>query len=197
MALLVAFVGAANKSYADLVLRLAQTSPSGDLIVGLNNAATFSIFVTSTVSNQTLGGLDMTLSLSSATGACGRMVAGSNDLLPVSSNPAGWFDGTFDAPGAVEALYSTNAAPAITLPAAGTESLVATVRLSTVGATEGTYSVTLKDLLALNAGFLEIPSSPASQSINYTISAVPEPSSMALAGVALVGFGYRLRRRRS
>jgi hypothetical protein len=195
MMLLMAMFGGVSQCRADLVFRVAQTSPSGDILVGLSNAATFSVFVSSTVSSQSLSGIDMTMSLSSSTGAGGRMVAGTNDLLPVSSNPAGWFPGSFDAPGATEAIFGTSAAPAITLPAANVESLLATVTLSTVGATEGTYTVSLRDILALNAAFQEIPSSPLSPSINYTITAVPEPSSMALAGVVIAGLGYRWRRR--
>lgn len=190
-------IGGEPACRADLVFRLAQSSPSGEIPFGSLNAATFSVFVSSTVDNQSLSGIDMTISLSSANGAGGRMVAGTNDLLPVSSNPAGWFAGSFDAPGSTEASYSTSVAPAITLPAANVESLVATVTLSTVGAAPGNYTVSLKDILALDNAFLEIPVSPSNPSLVYTISTVPEPSAMAMAGVALAGFGCSLRRRRA
>lgn len=195
LAILLTAIGGTPACHADLVFRLAQNAPSGEIPFGLTNAATFSVFVSSTVSNQTLSGIDMTLSLSSATGAGGRMVAGTNDLLPASSNPAGWFEGSFTAPGSTEASYSTSVAPAITLPAANIESLVATVTLSTVGATPGDYTLTLKDILALDNAFLAIPVSPTNPSLIYTISTVPEPSTVALVGVALAGLGCRLRRR--
>jgi hypothetical protein len=189
-------IGMLGSAKADLVFRVAQTSPPGDITVGLANAATFSIFVSSTVPNQTFFGTDVTISLSSGTGAGGRMVAGTNDLLPASSNPAGWLAGSFDAPGATTANYSTLANTALNLQTS--ESLLATVRLSTVGATAGTYTAFISDIASIDGGFNSIALSPSSTlSTTYTITAVPEPSSMALAGIALAGIGYRIRKRRS
>jgi hypothetical protein len=166
--------------------------------VGLANAATFSIFVSSTVPNQSFLGADFNFNLSSGTGSGGRLVAGTNDLLLPS--PGGWFTDFFAPPGdgtaGVFSAVITLGNPAVTIQA--TERLLATATLSTVGAAEGTYVASLSGLELIDGGFNPIVVSPTSTlSVNYTISAIPEPSSMALAGIALAGIGYRIRKRRS
>lgn len=191
--LVLLFTGFTGVGKADLVLRVAQTSPAGDIVVGSSNAATFSVFLSSTVANQSFLGLDFTLSLSSNTGAGGLMVAGTNDLLPLSSNPAGFFSGSFDAPGSFTANFSTIALSALTLQT--TESLLATVTLSSVGATAGDYTISLSQLDAVDGVFNQLAFSGTSTlSDAYTITAVPEPSSMLLT--AIVGAGFMIRRRR-
>jgi hypothetical protein len=193
MGLVVLFTGLTGVGKADLVLRVAQTAPAGNIDLGLSNAATFSVFLSSTVANQSFLGLDFTISLSSNTGAGGLMVAGTNDLLPLSSNPAGFFAGSFTAPGSFTANFSTVANNALTLQT--TESLLATVTLSSVGATAGDYTVSLSQLDAIDGGFNQLAFSGTSTlSDAYSITAVPEPSSMLLT--AIVGAGFMVRRRR-
>jgi hypothetical protein len=195
MGLVVLFTGLTGVGKADLVLRVAQTAPAGDIEIGLPNAATFSVFLSSTVANQSFLGLDFTINLSSNTGAGGLMVAGTNELLLASSNPAGFFAGSFDAPGSFSANFSTILlGSAITLQP--TESLLATVTLSSVGATAGDYTVSLSGLDAVDGGFNQLAFSGSSTLPNsYTITAVPEPSSMLLTAIAGVGFMIRRRRR--
>jgi hypothetical protein len=187
--------GLATSGRADLIWRIAQTTPPAGVEIPPDtlNAATFSVFIASTVNNQSLLGADFTLALSSNSGAGGRLESGSNVLLPVSSNPDGFFAGSF--PG-FSVSYSTLANTAVTLGT--TESLLATVTLSTVGATPGSYSAVLSGLDAVDGGFNQLATSSSSTLLtSYTISAVPEPTSMALVCVAGAGLMVRFRRRSS
>ena len=187
-----------NVGRADLVFSLEQATPSGgaSLPNGNASAGVFNILVRSTTASQLFLGADFTITLSSSTGAGGRMVSGSNELLKPGSNDAGFFAGSFAAPGAISANFSTIANSAVTLSTSN--SLLAKVTLSTVGATDGTYSLSLSGLDAIDSGFNQIATSSAGN-LSYTISssAVPEPSSIALVSVVAGGMAYRLRRRKS
>jgi hypothetical protein len=188
-----------NVSRADLIFSLEQLTPSGgaNLPNGNASAGVFNILVRSTTASQAFLGADFTITLSSSTGAGGRMVSGSNELLKPGSNDAGFFAGSFAAPGAITANFSTISNSAVTLSTSA--SVLAKVTLSTIGATDGTYSMTLSGLDAIDSGFNQIATSSAGP-LSYTISsssAVPEPSSIALVSVVAGGMAYRLRRRKS
>ena len=188
-----------NVSRADLIFSLEQLTPSGgaNLPNGNVSAGVFNILVRSTTASQAFLGADFSITLSSSTGAGGRMVSGSNELLKPGSNDAGFFAGSFAAPGAITANFSTIANSAVTLSTSN--SVLAKVTLSTIGATDGTYTMTLSGLDAIDSGFNQIATSSAGP-LSYTISsssAVPEPSSIALVSVVAGGMAYRLRRRKS
>jgi hypothetical protein len=190
-------VASAAAARADVIFRVAQTTPASgtNLLNGNASAGVFSIFISSTTANQSLLGVDFFVELSSPGGQGGVLVAGTNDFLTGNvSNPAGWVGDPFAGAGTTSAFYAN-----ISLGAAfsiGTsETLLATVTLSTVGAVDGTYSVNLSQVVAADGAFFEIPLSPTSTlSTSYTIAAVPEPTSMAL--VAVVGLGALVRHRR-
>jgi hypothetical protein len=77
------------------------------------------------------------------------------------------------------------------------EQLLATVTLSTVGATDGFFQATISEFEAGDAGFndLGLATNLSTLSLNY--AAAPEPGSIALVCVAGLGAAWRYRRRNS
>lgn len=61
------------------------------------------------------------------------------------------------------------------------------------GATPGSYSTFMTEVLMLDSAFL--PLNVSLQNFSYTVSVIPEPSSMLLLGTGLVGLVVRRRRR--
>jgi len=84
---------------------------------------------------------------------------------------------------------------------ANTVTLFGSLTLSTVGATLGTYQMTVSSLSAVGISGLTLPNGTNgingaffSGPVSYTI-AVPEPSSLALLGLGSLGFTW-LRKRK-
>lgn len=179
---------------ADLVFSIAQNSPSGNspLLQGASNAGVFDIFVRSTVANQSFLGCDFTLTLSRLDGKGGLFASGINVLMPDSSNPQGFIRGTFDNGPLAQVLYSTISNQPLTLGTSDT--LLAQVVMTTVGADVGNYSMSLSDLASIDNGFNSITST-ASGPLPYSITAVPEPGSMLLAVFGVGGVAWRARRK--
>lgn len=195
VALVACLVGSSSAS-AGLIFSVAKTSPTGDVPVGSATAAVFGVFVRSDVPNQSFLGADFSLAISSASGAGGRYVAGTNDLLVPG---AGGFIGSspFAPPGAVAVNFSSLANDAVTLGT--TDTLLATLTLSTAGADalEGNYSMTLSGLDAIDSGFNQLTVASAGP-VNYTITAVPEPTTIVSLGMAagIAGFGVARKKLR-
>ena len=183
-----------NICKGDLVFSIAQSTPSSSspLLQGESNAGVFDIFVRSTVANQSFLGCDFTLTLSRLDGTGGLFASGINVLMPDSSNPQGFIRGTFDNGPRAEVLYSTIANQTLTLGTS--DSLLARVVMSTVGATVGNYSMSLSELAAIDNGFNSINSS-SSGTLSYSITAVPEPTSMLLAAIGVGGVAWKSRKR--
>lgn len=195
VALLACLVVGSSSASAGLIFSIAKTSPTGDVPPGSATAAVFGVFVRSDVPNQSFLGADFALAISSTTGAGGRYVAGTNDLLV--PGVGGFIGSPFTAPGSVAVSFSSAANTAVTLGT--TDTLLATLTLSTAGADvlEGNYSMTLSGLDAIDSGFFQIATSAAGP-VNYTITAVPEPTTVVSLGMAtgIVGIGIARKKLR-
>lgn len=179
---------------ADLVFSIVQSTPTNNapLVQGESNAGVFDILIRSTVANQSFLGCDFTLTLNRLDGKGGLFASGINVLMPSSSNPEGFIRGTFDNGPLGRVIYSTIANQPLTLGSSDT--VLARVVMTTVGADVGNYSMNLSDLAAIDNGFNGI-SSTSSGSLPYAITAVPEPSSMLLAAIGVGGVAWRSRRK--
>jgi len=189
-ALALAMILVTNTGRAELVFSVTQLSPAGLIAPNTSQAGSFGIQIQSTIDNQQFSGADFTISLSNVDGAGGRWVGGTNELPPGASG--GFFEGSFDSPGAISANFSSLAGNPINLGPAGSQLLLATIVLSTVDASPGDYFITLSELDAVDAGFNQITSTSAPP-LSYTI-AVPEPSAVTLAAFAVLGSCF-LRRK--
>lgn len=187
----------AGSAHADLILRLAQTTPPGGADLPLNDpsAGIFSIFLSSTVPNQGLSGINFRLSLSSASGLGGTLASGTLNL-PISggswSNPDGWMAGSFPSTSAV----FNSAVNTGSLSIGTSEQLLATVTVSTVGAVANTYTASISEFEAGDASFNSLGLSTALSTLNLQYTAAPEPSSIALVGLACIGTAWKYRRRK-
>jgi hypothetical protein len=194
--LLLAFFSVASPKdcKADLVFSIVQSAPANNasLAQGESNAGTFDILIRSTVENQSFLGADFTLTLSRLDGRGGLFASGVNVLMPNSSNPEGFIRGTFDNGPLGQVLYSTIANQPLTLGSSDT--VLARVVMTTLGAEIGNYSMSLSELAAIDNGFNGI-SSTSSGSLPYSITAVPEPSSMLLTAIGVGSVAWRSRRK--
>lgn len=179
---------------ADLVFSIVQSNPTNNapLVQGESNAGVFDILIRSTVANQSFLGADFTLTLNRLDGKGGLFASGINVLMPDSGNPAGFIRGTFDNGPLGQVRYSTIANQVLTLGSSDT--VLARVVMTTVGADVGNYSMSLSELAAIDNGFNGI-SSTSSGSLPYSITAVPEPSSMLLAAIGVGSVAWRSRRK--
>ena len=179
---------------ADLVFSIVQSTPMNNapLVQGESNAGVFDILIRSTVTNQSFLGADFTLTLNRLDGKGGLFASGINVLMPNSSNPEGFIRGTFDNGPLGQVLYSTIANQPLTLGSSDT--VLARVVMTTLGAEIGNYSMSLSELAAIDNGFNGI-SSTSSGSLPYSITAVPEPSSMLITAIGVGSVAWRSRRK--
>lgn len=166
---------------ASIVFTLTQDAP-GPIVLG--NNAVFSIKISSdsgTINN--LAGIDFVIEANDPgfTGtatAGGQFISGTNDFFTPNGGYAVAFPSSFQ-------VFGANAGAGQTLTS--TPTTLATLTLSTSGATVGTYNMNLSSLLAVDPLFNALPITVAS-SLQYSIvTAVPEPSSILL--LACCGFG--------
>jgi hypothetical protein len=166
---------------ASIVFSLIQDpSTPGPIVLG--STAVFTVQISSdsgTINN--LAGVDFVIEADDPlfTGtaiAGGQFISGTNDLF----GPLGGFVLAF--PSSFQ-VFGANAGTGLTITAEPTT--VARLTLSTAGATAGDYTMNLSSLLAVDPGF-DALSIVAAAPLAYTIiTAVPEPSSLALVGLAI------------
>lgn len=165
---------------ASIVFSLIQ-DPSTPGPITLGNSAVFTVQISSdsgTINN--LAGVDFVIEANDPgfTGtaiAGGQFVSGTNDLF----DPNGGFVLPF--PSSFQ-VFGANAGVGLTITAAPTT--VAKLTLSTAGATAGNYTMNLSSLLAVDPGFNALPILAAAPLAYSIITAVPEPSSLVLIGLA-------------
>ena len=166
---------------ASIVFSLIQ-DPSTPGPITLGSSAVFTVQISSdsgTINN--LAGVDFVIEADDPlfTGSAiagGQFVSGTNDLFDPNGGFALAFPSSFQ-------VFGANAGAGLTITAAPTT--VATLTLSTVGATAGNYTMNLSSLLVVDPSFdplLIVAAAPLAYTI---ITAVPEPSSLALIGLAI------------
>ena len=165
---------------ADLLL-FASTNDSTDLLTGSEIQLTISIQSTSAGLLIYNGG-DFTIS------------SGSDSTFESRTYPFSGGGGWFPVPGAGEttAIYSGGPTPSHLFFNAGDTLDLGTINLK-AGSATGNFEVTFSGITQLDSSFLPIDTT--FNPFSYSVSAVPEPSSMALLGCVALG-GYVIRRRR-
>ncbi len=165
---------------ASIVFSLTQATPGP---ITLGSSAIFTVQISSdsgTINN--LAGIDFVIEANDPgfTGtavAGGQFTAGTNDFFAPNGGFALAFPSSFQ-------VFGANAGAGLTLTS--TPTTLATLTLSTAGATAGNYTMNLSSLLAVDPLFNSLPvvaAAPLAYSI--IITAVPEPSSLALIGLAI------------
>ncbi len=175
---------------AGIIFRVQQITPTGSILIP--GPATFAVTAESDSGNQPVTGIDFTVDLSDTSGKGGLLTGGSNTLFTTGGFFASDF---FPAGSGVYAEFSTNDPVGATVTSSPTQ--VATFTLGTTMAevVPGTYTISLSSLLVLSGGNQVTSSQVPTQ---YTVAAVPEPGTLALAGLAAGGLGLtHLARRRS
>ncbi len=182
-------------SRADIIFTLVQATP-GPITVG--NSMDFNLFMRAAggvvdnsggiLSANGIAGIDFRvnaadpLELGTAT-LGGVFTSGTSDYFPAANVPLPY---QIPFPSSL-AYFAGNNGTGLALGT--TDQLVATLKLGTTGATTGTYSMGLNVVTVVDAGFapFTISTSNSTSSIKYTITAVPEPSSLCLIGLVFSG----------
>ncbi len=175
---------------ASIVFSLIQ-DPSTPGPITLGSSAVFTVQISSdsgTINN--LAGVDFVIEADDPlfTGSAiagGQFVSGTNDLFDPNGGFALAFPSSFQ-------VFGANAGVGLTITAAPTT--VAKLTLSTAGATAGNYTMNLSSLLVVDPGFNALPIVVAAPLAYSIITAVPEPSSLALVGLAIT-LTYTRRRK--
>ncbi len=179
----------AELSSAAIVFSLVQ-DPSKPGPITLGNTAIFSVQISSdsgTINN--LAGIDFVIQAEDPTftgnaTSGGQFISGTNDFFGPNGGFALGFPTSFQ-------VFGANAGIGLTITS--TPQTIATLTLSTVGATPGTYTMDLSGLVAVDPLFNSLPIVEETPLL-YTIAAVPEPGSLALICVATTLFGLRRRK---
>lgn len=170
---------------AGIIFRIQQVAPTGNIVIPAT--AQFAVTAESDSGSQPIQGIDFDFNLSDTAGRGGVLTSGSNTLFATALDPSEF--------PATTVIFSTfnNAGATIT----STPTTVATFTLGTDPASvvEGTYAISLSSLLVIDQ-FQEVSSSQVP--LTYTLAAVPEPGTLALAALAVSGVGMsHLARRRA
>lgn len=179
------------RANADIVVSVAPVN-SGPIVEG--TSAVFDIFARSTTGNQDFGFFAFDLIVSTPAGAPLTDARGGRFTNP-ATNLLGGFGWSFNNNNPAIALFDGQSSA--TIPSFGSNNTrIGSITLATPGATLGNYLMDFRNVTALTSGFVTIPSSGLSTS--FSITAVPEPSSMALLCVAgVAAWSYRRRARKN
>ncbi len=184
------FFAFASSAKAGIILTVTQTNAGP---INLGDDAIFNLFIRSSATEITnFGGIDFAVDAADPLGSAtltagGQFTSGTSDFSPAFVDPFQLlFPTSFQ-------FYSGNS-NGVSLTLGTTDTLLATLTLSTVGATAGSYILGLTSVAASDTSFniIEISNS-SSTGLNYSIAAVPEPSLMF---VAFSGIGLAVYRRR-
>ncbi len=186
LALVVSFLGlatAAMPAHAEIVFRVAQLPSSSP--IEIPDTATFAVTLESTTGSQVITGVDFDVNLSAADETGGVITGGANELFATG----GFFVSDF--PGTVIGFSTFDVAGA-TMTASPTQIATFTLDTSAALVAAGDYSVSLSALLVSDGSFNELDVS----GVPTTYTLVPEPSTMALVGLACGGLGLTAISRR-
>jgi len=183
-ALLFAF-SVTSVARADVIFSIAKTSP-GDILLG--TTATFDVFARTDVGTQAFQVLTFDFVLDNNTGAGGQLVPPTESFLNGGWSIADPYLGLYD--GQQTATFNTLTT---------TDALLGRITLTAANAAAaaGTYTMRLQGVSVTPlSGSVNASAAPP---LSYTISAVPEPTSMALVSVVGIGalVGYRRRTKKS
>ncbi len=179
---------------AAIVFSVTPTLPTIDLTVG--STQTFNVFARSdTGFSVPVSNIDLNITAGVGNASQGVFTSATGSLFP-SSN------GNWDLVGTPGQAFFSRTLVGSTVTVLSTNTLIGTVTLDATGVPDGTYDLLMDQLNALDANFIPITSIafPASGIVaQYTItgSAIPEPTSLALAGVVCVLTLIRRQRRKS
>jgi hypothetical protein len=184
-------VSAPLRSHADILVSVAPVN-SGPIVQG--STAVFDVFARSNTGNQAFGYFAFDLIVTTPAGTPLTDARGGRFTNPATNllGGFGWFQ--FDP---IVPIAKFDGQSSGSIPSFGdTNTRVGTVTLATAGATPGNYLMDFREVTTLTSGFQRITSSGSPTS--FTITAVPEPSSMALLCVAgAAAWVYRRRARRN
>lgn len=186
------------RANADILVSVAPVN-AGPIVVG--STAVFDVFARSTTGNQPFGLFGFDLIVTTTAGVPLTDSRGGHFANPATNllGGTGWFFQTNPAIASFDG-QSTGSIPSFgdTNIRIGTVTLATAARPAGGGfpalaaATPGNYLMDFRDVTTLTSGFVPIPGSGLTTS--FTITAVPEPSSMALLCVA-GGAAWIYRRR--
>ncbi len=176
-------LGCCRVSWADLILTLEQVTP-GDIQLGSD--AQFNLLIRSTSDISNLAGIDFEIDAADPLGTTtsvrgGWFTSGASNFFPnVDASVA------FRIPFPTSyAIFSANNSVGQTLGAS--DIVLATLTLSTLGASEGTYAMSLSNIGAVEPGFAPIPISNTSRTnLSYTVIGVPEPGNVLIVGIVFI-----------
>ena len=191
------------RSHADILLSVAPVN-SGPIVQG--STAVFEVFARSTTGNQPFSLFAFDLIVTTPAGVALTDSRGGHFTSP-ATNLLGGFGWQFSQTNPAIALFDGQSSGSIS-SFGDTNTKIGTVTLATAArpaaggfpalpaATPGNYLMDFRNVTTLTSGFQGIPGSGSTTS--FTITAVPEPSSMALLCVAgAAAWVYRRRARRN
>ncbi len=185
-----AVVFSSGNSHAGIVFR-SQTSQA---TVSQGSAISFDVYISSDSGPVDVNYIEMRALAGDATGTGGLFTAASQ-VFPFIGGGNATFDLTGD-PGFPGSAFNTNSGTSFSLDG---EVRYAQLVLDTSASVLGTYNFSLDSLFAFDfiipiEDSIEVPISD-SNTVSYTIKAVPEPTAVGCVGLVLLVAGVRRRRR--